>query len=132
MFATSQTRRDVLATSAASGAASLLSAQIAAAADGNTIPPFHVSVPEEAFVDLHRRIAATRWPERETVSDFSQDVQLEKLKPLTQYRGTKYDWRKAEAKLNALPLFVTTIDGLDIHFIHVRSRHPNAIKEISQ
>src|SRR5439155_1565884 len=76
---------------------------------------------------LRRRIAATRWPDRETVEDFSQGVQLEKLKPLVQYWGTKYDWRKAEAKLNALPQFVTTIDGVDIHFIHVRSRHPNAL-----
>ena len=70
---------------------------------------------------------STRWPERETVDDFSQGVQLEKLKPLVQYWGTSYDWRKAEAKLNALPQFVTNIDGLDIHFIHVRSRHPNAM-----
>ena len=92
-----------------------------------SIRPFTVQVPQAALNDLRRRIAATRWPDRETVEDFSQGVQLEKLKPLVQYWGTKYDWRKAEAKLNALPQFVTTIDGVDIHFIHVRSRHPNAL-----
>src|ERR1700682_4413917 len=92
-----------------------------------SIRPFTVQVPQAALNDLRRRIAATRWPDRETVEDFSQGVQLEKLKPLVQYWGTQYDWRKAEAKLNALPQFVTTIDGVDIHFIHVRSRHPNAL-----
>jgi len=93
-----------------------------------SIRPFTVQVPQAALNDLRRRIAATRWPDRETVEDFSQGVQLEKLKPLVQYWGTQYDWRKAEAKLNALPQFVTTIDGVDIHFIHVRSRHPNALR----
>jgi pimeloyl-ACP methyl ester carboxylesterase len=92
-----------------------------------SIRPFTVQVPQAALNDLRRRIAVTRWPDRETVEDFSQGVQLEKLKPLVQYWGTQYDWRKAEAKLNALPQFVTTIDGVDIHFIHVRSRHPNAL-----
>ena len=92
-----------------------------------SIRPFTVQVPQAALNDLRRRIAATRWPDRETVEDFSQGVQLEKLKPLVQYWGTQYDWRKAEAKLNALPQFVTTIDGVNIHFIHVRSRHPNAL-----
>src|SRR5256714_1100163 len=92
-----------------------------------SIRPFTVQVPQAALNDLRRRIAATRWPDRETVEDFSQGVQLEKLKPLVQYWGTQYDWRKAEAKLNALPQFVTKIDGVDIHFIHVRSRHPNAL-----
>src|SRR5256714_2644777 len=92
-----------------------------------SIRPFTVQVPQAALNDLRRRIAATRWPDRETVEDFSQGVQLEKLKPLVQYWGTQYDWRKAEAKLNALPQFVTTIDGVDIHFIHVRSRHKNAL-----
>src|SRR2546423_8481907 len=91
------------------------------------IRPLTVQVPQAALNDLRRRIAATRGPDRETVEDFSQGVQLEKLKPLVQYWGTDYDWRKAEAKLNALPQFVTTIDGVDIHFIHVRSRHPNAL-----
>ena len=69
----------------------------------------------------------TRWPDRETVNDQSQGIQLAKLKPLVEYWGTGYDWRKAEAKLNALPQFMTTIDGVDIHFIHVRSKHPNAM-----
>jgi hypothetical protein len=91
------------------------------------ILPFALKFPEGALADLRRRVAATRWPERETVEDFSQGVQLEKLRPLVEYWGTKYDWRKAEAKLNALPQFTTDIDGLDIHFIHVRSRHPNAM-----
>ena len=80
------------------------------------------------MVDLRRRIAATRWPERETVADQSQGVQLAKLEPIVRYWGSSdYDWRKAEAKLNALPQFVTTIDGIDIQFTHVRSRHPNAM-----
>ena len=83
--------------------------------------------PREALADLRRRIAATRWPERETVGDQSQGVQLAKIQALVRYWGTDYNWRKAEAKLNALPQFVTTIDGLDIQFIHVRSRHPNAL-----
>ena len=97
------------------------------AADDASIRPFHITVPDEALVDLRRRIAATRWPERETVDDASQGVQLAKLQELVRYWGTDYDWRKAEAKLNAFPQFVTTIDGVDIHFIHVRSRHPNAL-----
>ena len=101
--------------------------KLSAAATDNAVRPFRVKVPEVALSDLRRRIKATRWPERETVDDFSQGVQLDKLKPLVEYWGTKYDWRKAEAKLNALPQFVTNIDGLDIHFIHVRSRHPNAM-----
>ena len=91
------------------------------------IRPFRVNVPEKDLVDLRARIAATRWPDRETVNDQSQGIQLAKLKPLVEYWGTGYDWRKAEAKLNALPQFMTQIDGLDIHFIHVRSRHPNAL-----
>src|SRR5919106_749289 len=88
---------------------------------------FQINVPEEALVDLRRRIAATRWPDRETVSDRSQGVQLARLQELARYWGTDYDWRRAEAKLNALPQFMTTIDGVDIHFIHVRSRHPDAL-----
>ena len=97
------------------------------AASDTAIRPFQVHVPEVALVDLRRRIAETRWPDRETVDDQSQGIQLRKLKPLVEYWGTGYDWRKAEAKLNALPQFMTRIDGLDIHFIHVRSRHPNAL-----
>jgi pimeloyl-ACP methyl ester carboxylesterase len=92
-----------------------------------SIRSFTVRVPQGALDDLRRRVNATRWPERETVDDFSQGVPLEKLKPLVEYWGTRYDWRKAESKLNALPQFVTNIDGLDIHFIHVRSRHPDAM-----
>ncbi len=95
---------------------------------GNTaIRPFHVNVPEAELTELRRRITATRWPERETVPDQSQGVQLDTMQKLARYWGTEYDWRKAEAKLNALPNFVTEIDGLDIHFIHVRSKHENAL-----
>jgi pimeloyl-ACP methyl ester carboxylesterase len=97
------------------------------AADDASLRPFPINVPDEALVDLHRRIAATRWPKRETVDDFSQGVQLAKIQEVVRYWGTDYDWRKAEAKLNALPQFVTNIDGLDMHFIHVRSRDPNAL-----
>ncbi len=95
------------------------------------IRPFRSNVPKEALVDLRRRIAATRWPDRETVTDRSQGVQLARIQALVRYWGTDYDWRKAEAKLNALPQFMTTIDGLDIHFIHVRSRRPNACRSSS-
>ncbi len=94
------------------------------------IRPFHVNVPEQALVDLRQRIGATRWPDRETVPDRSQGAQLEKLQALVHYWGTGYDWRKAEAKLNALPQFMTNIDGIDIHFIYVRSRHQNALPAI--
>jgi hypothetical protein len=91
------------------------------------IRPFHVDVPEADLADLRRRIEATRWPDRETVSDRSQGAQLAELDELVRYWGTDYDWRKAEAQLNAFEQFVTTIDGVDIHFIHVRSGHPNAL-----
>jgi pimeloyl-ACP methyl ester carboxylesterase len=94
------------------------------------IRPFHINVPEEQLVDLRRRIAATKWPERETVSDATQGVQLATVQKLAHYWATDYDWRKVEARLNALPQFVTTIDGLDIHFIHVRSKHANALPVI--
>src|SRR5215218_8322992 len=124
------TRRSILAGSAAVGALSLFHDQPAAAAENNAIRPFRVGVPEEALVELRRRIAATRWPDRETVDDRSQGVRLAKLQELVRYWGTEYDWRKAEAKLNALPQFMTTIDDVDIHFIHVRSRHPNALPVI--
>ena len=92
-----------------------------------SIRPFHVHFPDEALADLRQRIAATRWPDRETVTDASQGTQLATMQKLAQYWATDYDWRKCEAKLNALPQFVTTIDGLDIHFIHVRSKNPNAL-----
>jgi pimeloyl-ACP methyl ester carboxylesterase len=91
------------------------------------IRPFSISVPEEAVADLRRRIAATRWPERETVADDSQGVRLELMQELASYWGSSHDWRKCEARLNDLPNFTTTIDGLDIHFIHVRSPHENAL-----
>ena len=97
------------------------------AADKNAIHPFRVSTPEEALTDLRRRIAATRWPDKETVSDQSQGVQLATIQKLAHYWGTEYDWRRCEAQLNALPNFITEIDGLDIHFIHVRSKHEGAL-----
>ena len=91
-------------------------------ADNNAIRPFHVNIPEAELTDLRRRINATKWPERETVTDASQGVQLATMQALARYWATEYDWRKIEAKLNALPQFITEIDGLDIHFIHVRSK----------
>ena len=100
------------------------------AADPKAIRPFRVSIPDEAVADLRRRLAATRWPDKETVADDSQGAQLARLQELVRYWGTDYDWRKGEAKLNALPQFITEIDGVDIHFIHVRSRHPNALPVI--
>lgn len=99
-----------------------------ATAEDDSIRPFpKIHVPQEAIDDLRRRIAATRWPEKETVADSSQGVPLATMRALARYWATDYDWRKAEAKLNALPQFVTTIDGVDIHFIHVRSKNPNAL-----
>jgi pimeloyl-ACP methyl ester carboxylesterase len=91
------------------------------------VRPFRVGVPEEDLVELRRRIAATRWPDRETVDDRSQGVQLAKLRPLVEYWGSGYDWRTVEATLNALPQFITEIDGLDIQFAHIRSPHPDAL-----
>src|SRR5215218_6702761 len=97
---------------------------------GDAIRPFRFSASEEALVDLRRRIVATQWPEKELVGDATQGVQLATMQKLAKYWATDYDWRKVEAKLNALPQFITTIDGLDIHFIHVRSQHPNAVPMI--
>ncbi len=91
------------------------------------IRSFKVKVTEESLADLRRRIAATRWPEKETVADQSQGVPLATMQKLARYWATDYDWRRVEAKLNALPQFITDIDGLDIHFIHVRSKHENAL-----
>src|SRR5438034_11079745 len=91
------------------------------------IRPFHFEIPEEQIDDLRRRIAATRWPSKELVEDRSQGVQLAALQELARYWATDYDWRKAEAKLNALPQFTTEIDGVEIHFIHVRAEHENAL-----
>ncbi|WP_339485547.1 epoxide hydrolase family protein [Pseudomonas sp. EL_65y_Pfl2_R95] len=97
------------------------------ASASDAIRPFQVRVDEAQLTELRKRIAATRWPDKETVSDTSQGVQLASVQALVEYWGSGYDWRKAEAKLNALPEFVTTIDGVDIQFIHVRSRNPNAM-----
>src|SRR5580658_1678382 len=97
------------------------------AADNTGIRPFQVDVPEVELTELRRRINATKWPERETVTDATQGVQLATMQALARYWATEYDWRKIEAKLNALPQFLTQIDGLDIHFIHVRSKHANAL-----
>ena len=91
------------------------------------IRPFRVDIPEEAIIDLRRRITETRWPEKETVTDDSQGVRLATMQELARYWGTEYDWRKVEARLNTLPQFVTEIDGLDIHFIHVRSPHEDGL-----
>src|SRR5260370_8676274 len=99
----------------------------AAPTDDKAIRPFHFTASKEALADMRKRIAATRWPERETVTDASQGVQLATMQALAKYWGTDYDWRKCEAKLNALPQFITKIDGVDIHFIHVRSKEKNAL-----
>jgi pimeloyl-ACP methyl ester carboxylesterase len=120
-------RRELLATSAAAGASALFATATRAAAEEGSIRPFHVNIPEERLVELRRRIAATNWPDKETVTDASQGVQLATIQKVARYWQTEYDWRKIEARLNALPQFVTQIDGLDIHFIHVRSKHENAL-----
>jgi pimeloyl-ACP methyl ester carboxylesterase len=140
------TRRGFLAASAAAGALGLLrlsssadaessgisepSPQAPVASGDTSIRPFHVSFPAADLVDLRRRIVATRWPDKETVADSSQGIQLASMRKLAQYWATGYDWRKVEARLNALPQFVTAIDGLDIHFIHVRSKNSNALPVI--
>src|SRR5262245_58510469 len=95
--------------------------------DRNAIRPFQVNVPEAELTELRRRINATRWPERETVTDATQGVQLATTQALARYWATDYDWRRCEARLNAYPQLITEIDGLDIHFVHVRSKHENAL-----
>ena len=95
--------------------------------DTTAIRPFQVNVPEADLTELRRRIKATVWPDRETVTDATQGVQLATIQALARYWATDYDWRKVEARLNALPNFITEIDGLDIHFIHVHSKHENAL-----
>src|SRR6202521_5093097 len=120
----SHTPGAVFAASAAGGAARVLPS---AATDPTSIRPFHFTASTEALDDLRRRVNATNWPERETVTDASQGVQLATIQSLADYWGTEYDWRKMEEKLNALPQFITEIDGLDIHFIHIRSNHQNAL-----
>jgi pimeloyl-ACP methyl ester carboxylesterase len=128
-------RRSLLVGSAAIGLSTAILPLVAIAADavdaasaaGGEIRPFRAEIPETALIDLRRRLAVTRWPDEETVTDRSQGVQSARLRELVNYWQTSYDWRKGEEKLNAVPQFVTNIDGLDIHFIHVRSRHENAL-----
>jgi len=95
--------------------------------EGTAVQPFTISVPDEALADLRKRIAATRLPDKELVEDPSQGVQLATIQKVMEYWGTDYNWRNFEAKLNALPQFMMQIDGVDIHFIHVRSKHENAM-----
>src|SRR3954451_3347307 len=99
-------------------------------ADAVPIRPFTIEVPEKDLDDLRARIGATRWPEKETVDDASQGVQLATMKALARYWADEYDWRKCEARLNAVPQFITEIDGLDIHFVHVRSKHEDALPPV--
>ncbi|MBR0799674.1 alpha/beta fold hydrolase [Bradyrhizobium jicamae] len=112
---------------AVAGAASLFPPHRASAATSDAIRPFHINIAEEDLVDLRRRLAATRWSDKETVDDDTQGVPQAMLRDLVRYWQTDYDWRKLEAKLNALPQFITEIDGVDIHFIHVRSKHDKAL-----
>jgi pimeloyl-ACP methyl ester carboxylesterase len=126
----SPTRRELLAATAAAGAISMLPGTLRAAAGGDAIRPFTVSFPQEDLDDLRRRVKATRLPDREPVTDFSQGVPLATVDKLAEYWATDYDWRKVEARLNSYPNFITEIDGLDIHFIHVRSKHENALPVI--
>jgi pimeloyl-ACP methyl ester carboxylesterase len=141
----SPTRRGLLAGSAATGAVSFLAMQLVTARDAGAgeksseggaavvatqadeVRPFRVNVPDEDLAHLRRRLSATRWPTKELVPDRSQGLQLTTLQALARYWSTEYDWRKCEARLNALPQFMTKIDGVDVHFIHVRSRHENAL-----
>ena len=123
-------RREVLAASAVVVASNLIPAQTQSATTRDSIRPFRINVTNAELTELRKRINATRWPERETVPDDSQGVPLAMMQELARYWGEDYDWRKCEAKLNALPQFITEIDGLDIHFIHVRSKHENALPMI--
>src|SRR5262245_16867559 len=126
-------RRNLTARTAVASLALASAALPGVAGDTSTasaIRPFHIKVPEATLADLRRRINATQWPERELVADTSQGVQLATMQKLARYWATDYDWRKIEAKLNSLPQFITEIDGLDIHFVHVRSKHQNALPVI--
>jgi pimeloyl-ACP methyl ester carboxylesterase len=129
-----QDRRQLLSNAAmgiaAAGAASIFPAFRSNAAPSAEIRPFRVHFPEEALVDLRKRVSATKWPSQEIVKDATQGVQLATMQKLARYWASDYDWRKIESKLNALPQFITEIDGLDIHFIHVRSKHENALPMI--
>ena len=133
-FEHSQDRRQFLSTAAmgiaSAGAATLFSVRPAPAAESSAVRPFHIDIPREGLVNLRERLMTTRWPDRETVADPSQGVQLRTIQQLAQYWQADYEWRKVEARLKALPQFVTEIDGLDIHFIHVRSKHDNALPMI--
>ncbi|MBY3383868.1 epoxide hydrolase [Rhizobium laguerreae] len=126
-IAQSPTRRELLAVTAATAALSILPKPVRAATGGDEIRPFRCAIAQKEVDELRRRIRATRWPGKETVPDRSQGAQLLKLKPLVDYWGTEYDWRRGEKKLNAHAQFMTKIDGLDIHFIHVKSKHENAL-----
>src|SRR3954469_22376774 len=104
-----------------------MSATIDRSAEATAVRPFTIGFPEADLDDLRARIAATRWPEKEGVKDASQGVQLATMQALAHYWETEYDWRKCEARLNAVPQFITEIDGLDIHFVHARSKHEDAL-----
>jgi pimeloyl-ACP methyl ester carboxylesterase len=123
----STSRRGLLTLAATAGAISFLPASLRAATEDDAIRTFSVNVPESDIVDLRRRVQATKWPDRETVKDPSQGVQLATVQRLAHYWHTEYDWRRVESRLNSLPQFITEINGLDIHFIHVRSKHENAL-----
>lgn len=127
--ASALSRRSLLLKAAWAAAVATVHPVIAAtrAPASQAVRPFRVNMPQAQLTDLRRRLAATRWPDAETVADRSQGVQLAKLQALVRYWATRYDWRRAETRLNALPQFLTEIDGLDIHFIHVRSRHADAM-----
>jgi hypothetical protein len=133
----SPTRRTLLTAATAAGAATIIppatippAAHAAAGAAKDDVRPFQVQFPDAALTDLRRRAAATNWPTRELVSDASQGVQLATMRKVADYWKKHHDWRKVEARLNARPQFITEIDGLDIHFIHVRSKHPDAMPVI--
>jgi pimeloyl-ACP methyl ester carboxylesterase len=131
MSGTSPTRRELATATAAAGAIMRLPETLNAATGGSdAIHPFTFYAPQAELDALRRRIVATRWPEKESVADHSQGVPLATMQKLADYWAREYDWRKVEAKLNALPNFITEIDGLDIHFIHVRSKHENALPVI--
>ncbi len=121
------TRRSVMTAAIAAGTLGLLPSASRAAEADNSIRPFRIAVPDEVLIDLRNRLAMTRWPDRETVLDSSQGVELATIQPLINYWATDYNWRKVEARLNSLPQFVTQIDGLDIQFAHIRSPHENAL-----
>ncbi|MEP7454115.1 epoxide hydrolase family protein [Phyllobacterium sp. SB3] len=129
-FSLDMNRRNFMTAAAIAGAATMLKPAVSFAAAGalsEDIRPFKVSVPDTAIKELKQRLSTARWPAKENVADDSQGVQLERLRGLVDYWANGYDWRKVEQKLNALPMFITEIDGLDIHFIHVRSKHADAM-----